>query len=729
MQFKNAPHLKQFYSIFKTLIVALTVTAAYGQGETNRWYFGNKAGLDFSAGNPVPVFDGQLNAVEGSTSISDAQGNLLFYTNGMTVWNKFHVTMPNGAGLFGDFSSAQAAVIVKKPGTENIYYIFTTNPFETDGGFRYSIVDVTANGGWGEVTAKNILLNNSVCEKVSVIRHANGQDVWIVTHLYDSNAFYAVQVTASGLSPIQVTSNIGCEIPADTDHANAIGYLKVSPDGTKIVACHTFLNKAELFDFNTTTGQVTNARELSNDTSVYGAEFSPDNTKLYVSAVEQKKIFQFDLTADNIADSKILLATLPQSPGALQLAPNGKIYIAMAENDKLSVINNPDKIGTGCNLTVNSFDLGGRLCMLGLPSFNQSYVYTKLSADNLCAGADTGFAFDASFTPTGLSWNFGDASAVSNQATPTHHYNAGTYTVTVTASYNGGSISRTKEITIGAAPVVTQIATQTFCIDGSQDYALSSNTAALLSGQSPTDFSVAYFESLADAQTYSNPLADNYTLTAGSVTLYASIKSLAPGGCSAIAHFTLTAFEKPVAVTPSDLTACDGLIRDARAIFDLDAQTAEILSGQPANCTVKYYESEDDAQNQDNPVSGDYTNTSANQTLYARITGAGGCHEIVSFKLLVEKCNDNADYDIFPKFFTPNGDGYNDAWEVKASIGTPQYKIQIFDRYGRLLKTITETDNNWDGTFSGRDLPSDDYWFVLSGENIEEYRGHFSLKR
>jgi gliding motility-associated-like protein len=722
--------LKQQYSILNFFIALLAYSAAFAQGETNTWYFGNKAGLDFSSGNPVAVFNGQLNAVEGCTSVSDAQGNLQFYTNGITVWNKYHVPMANGTGLFGDFSSTQAAVIVQKPGTTNLYYVFTTNPFETNGGFRYSIVDLSANNGLGQVTAKNILLNNSTCEKIAVISHSNGQDVWVVTHLWDSDVFYALKVTPTGISPVQITSHIGSVVTADSDHANAIGYMKVSADGKKIVTCHTFMNKAELFDFDTTTGQVSNVHELCNNTSVYGAEFSPDNNILYISTVEQKKIFQFDLTASNIADSKILIATLPQSPGALQLAPNGKIYIAMAETDKLSVINNPDKPGTNCNLTVNSIDLEGRVCLLGLPSFNQSLLYTKVSANNLCAGDNTGFAFEAGFTTSALSWNFGDASAISNEANPSHHYNnAGTYTVTVTASYLGGSVSRMKEITIAPAPVATQIATQTFCINGSQPYALSSNDVALLNGQSPDDYSVIYFATEADAANLTNQLADNYILTAGSVTIYANIKSLSPGGCSAIAHFVLTAFEKPTAIATADLNACDGLVRDGRAEFDLDAKTDEILATQPANCAVKFYASEADAENQQHQISGLYTNETSDQSVYARINSAGGCYKIIAFNLVVTKCSNPDDFDIFPKFFTPNGDGYNDSWKTKASIGTPAFKIEIFDRYGRLLKTIIESDLDWNGTYAGKDLPSDDYWFVLSGENIQEYRGHFSLKR
>ncbi len=722
---QKAPSLNHKYFILN-LFIALLGTAAFAQGQTNRWYFGNKAGLDFSSGDPVVVFDGQLNAVEGCTSIADAQGNLLFYTNGITVWNKLHIPMANGTGLFGDFSSTQAAVIVQKPGSANLYYVFTTSPFETDGGLRYSIVDMAANNGNGQVTSKNILLHESTCEKISVIRHANGQDLWVVAHLWNSDAFYALQITPSGISPTQVTSHAGSIVTADADHANAIGYMKVSADGSKIVACHTFMNKAELFDFDAMTGTVSNARELCNDASVYGAEFSPDNTVLYLSTVEQRKIFQFDLAATDIVGSKLLIGTLPQSPGALQLAPNGKIYIAMAETDKLSVINNPDKPGN-CNLTINSINLEGRMCLLGLPSFNQSLLFTKVSADNLCSGSNTGFAFDADFTPGSVTWNFGDGSAVSSQ--PTHHYaSSGNYTVTATAFYAGGSISRSKEITVAAAPLTGSIPPQRFCIDGVQQYLLSSNNAALLHGQSAEDFSVSYFASLADAEQFADPLADSYVINAGSVTIYANIKSI-EGGCSAIVPFSIIGFEKPVAVAVSDMYSCDGLVRDGHAAFDLDAKANEILASQPVGSILKFYASQADAENQHNPIFGSYTNEVMDQTVYALVKNGGGCHVIIPVKLVVEKCGNREDYDLFPKFFTPNGDGYNDAWQVKSDLGTPSYKIEIFDRYGRLIKVISEIDNNWDGTFAGQDLPSDDYWFVLSGENLEEYRGHFSLKR
>src|SRR5690606_18118066 len=177
-----------------------------------------------------------------------------------------------------------------------------------------------------------------------------------------------------------------------------------------------------------------------------------------------------------------------------------------------------------------------------------------------------------------------------------------------------------------------------------------------------------------------------------------------------------------------DLEMCDGIVRDFKAEFDLDLKTDEILNGQ-TGIDVTYYETEERAQTATSPIAGLYANTSQGQTVYARLSGQGGCYKVIGLRLMVKSCNNPGDAGIFPKFFTTNGDGYNDTWETKATDGTADVTINIFDRYGRLIKTISNRDRSWDGTYGGRDLPSDDYWFVLSGRNIQEIKGHFALKR
>ncbi|MES2409986.1 MAG: T9SS type B sorting domain-containing protein, partial [Bacteroidota bacterium] len=84
-----------------------------------------------------------------------------------------------------------------------------------------------------------------------------------------------------------------------------------------------------------------------------------------------------------------------------------------------------------------------------------------------------------------------------------------------------------------------------------------------------------------------------------------------------------------------------------------------------------------------------------------------------------------------PHYFTPNGDGYNDYWNVKGVSAQFNYRstIYIFDRFGKLLKQIGTTGLGWDGTFNGHPMPADDYWYNITFEDGRSAKGHFTLKR
>lgn len=83
---------------------------------------------------------------------------------------------------------------------------------------------------------------------------------------------------------------------------------------------------------------------------------------------------------------------------------------------------------------------------------------------------------------------------------------------------------------------------------------------------------------------------------------------------------------------------------------------------------------------------------------------------------------------MYPKYFTPNGDGYNDNWNIKFSELETNLTVKIFDRYGKLIKELIQ-NNDWNGTMNGYALPADDYWFIATRTDGNEYKGHFSLKR
>ena len=434
------------FHILKLFLLISTISLA--QKEANIWYFGAFAGLDFNSGVPVALTNGSLNTGEGCTTIGDNMGNLLFYTDGNRVWNKNHMQMPNGFALMGHASSTQSALIVQSPVNSNIYYIFTV-PFQDQPnvGFRYSIVDMTWNGGLGEVINKNIFLHQPVTEKLTAVRHASGCAIWIIAHEYESDAFVAFKLDGSGVNPGPV-SNIGSIHTQDWVNNNTVGQLKASPDGRKLALAILPLGIVELFDFDNATGEITNPLTFPNNVQgiedwVYGIEFSQDGTKLYKSHPDDQAIYQYNLMAGSSTDiinSGILVGTSTAVRiGALQLGPDGKIYVAKLSNSFLGVINNPDALGIACNYMDDAVFLNGRRSQVGLPTFMQSHFYPqfKFNYTKNCAGDSIFFSVTDTTNTDSVSWTFGDTASgafnTSADLNPYHIFNTpGKYNVQMT---------------------------------------------------------------------------------------------------------------------------------------------------------------------------------------------------------------------------------------------------------------------------------------------------------
>ena len=155
------------------------------QKQANVWYFGNHAGIDFNGGFPIALNDGQTylqqGLIEGTSVICDSSGNLLFYSNGETIWNRNHQVMCNGDSLLSSYSSTQSSLILPLPGTDGIFYHFTTDAFvdhDLRFGFRFSVVDMCLDNGLGAIIngQKSILILDTVAEKLTAVRHPNGID-------------------------------------------------------------------------------------------------------------------------------------------------------------------------------------------------------------------------------------------------------------------------------------------------------------------------------------------------------------------------------------------------------------------------------------------------------------------------------------------------------------------------------------------------------------------------
>jgi hypothetical protein len=379
--FMNMIYLKK---LIVTATIIFSSLSVFAQGEANNWYFGKGAGITFTSDTAIAVTSGKVHTEEGSASISDKDGNLLFYTNGITVWNKNHRVMPNGNGLMGMKSSTQSALILPKPGNDKIYYIFTTDIQAQSNGFRYSVINMEKQDGLGDLISKNNFLMIPATEKLTAVRHSNNRDWWVIAHRWNSNAYTAYLVDKDGINVQPVVSNVGTVHGGN--NRKAIGYLQPSPEGSKLAsALWDDESNFELMDFNRTSGQLSNPILFKGFAESYGVAFSPDGTKLYGTANGigggKAQIVQFDLKAGNSAAivksaTVVGTSTTPRF-GALQLAPDGKIYVARKDAKYLGIIQNPNAKGKAARYKDDGIHLAGRRSDLGLPNFAQGQVPVK----------------------------------------------------------------------------------------------------------------------------------------------------------------------------------------------------------------------------------------------------------------------------------------------------------------------------------------------------------------
>lgn len=437
-----APHpvlvLKTLVTGVCTLLFSFISTSSISQviqKEASVWYFGMKAGIDFNTLPPQALTNGQLSTSEGCATICNKHGNLLFYTDGINVFDKTHTVMPNGNGLTGNPSSTQSGIIVPNPDSAHIYYVFSTSG-GTGAQTAYSIVDTTLNIGKGDIKVKNAHLLNQGGEKLTAVKHSNGKDFWVITHQSLTDSFHVYLVTGAGVNPTPVISEAGFH-----QSYLAIGYLKASPNGQKLVGVE-YINKfAEIFDFNPSTGIISNAQKLDSGKMFYGAEFSPSGDYLYITSTTMNpmELTQYNLRAGSfaniVASRTVIKSFVGQSPGALQLGPDGKIYMSLMPTSFLSVIEYPEKSGSNCGFIDSAVSLNGRLCHYGLPTFIQSF-FKRLTVDiaheELVCGKLSFNIWNIGDTAKVINsfWDFGDGTTLNNGLFVNKTYAAhGTYNI------------------------------------------------------------------------------------------------------------------------------------------------------------------------------------------------------------------------------------------------------------------------------------------------------------
>jgi len=634
----------------KILYMALCLAAlsSYAQKEAANWYFGIQAGLNFEGCSPTVLTDSQMGQLEGCATISDSNGNLLLYTSGTEIYNSNHQLMQNGTGLLGSPSSSQSAIVIPKPGDATLYYVFAVDSNSLPNGLTYSTVDMSLDNGLGGVlpNEKNIQLETPVAEKLTAVYHGNGEDIWVISHRMGTNEFIAYLISATGVNPTPIVSPVGQAHIGGGLGNGAIGYLKASPDGNRLVCAQTFFNTGlEVFDFNRDTGEVGNAM-LVNSGSTYGVEFSPNSKVLYANTNFSGPIYQYDLTqsdAASIQNSKILIASSNYSAG-MQLAIDGRLYIAQCElvgfnhipKDYLSVIKQPNNLGVACNYVQDDIYLNGKQSTFGLPPFITSYFQYNLEYEPVCFGQETQLTIETRSEITSIEWDFGDPDSNENTSTelvPGHVFSApGTYQVTAsfyTTASTCEPIILTDTIEILPSPEAHFPGNLKECDglsnDGKAIFDLAQQTPGILGNQSPDDYQVTYYssEALAEGGEIFITGLSNYTNTENPQVVYVRVTNNTTG-CFDLASFAIEVIPIPTITDPDDLIGCEQQQGEGKATFDLSATIPQITGGA-AGVQVQFFRTAAD-MGLNIPIASPsaYMNsTPYGQTVYFKASAAG----------------------------------------------------------------------------------------------------------
>ncbi len=745
----------------------IEVSACNPSNPGDTWYFGVRAGMKFSDGKvtgielPVSNESENMDTFKGCVSMSDADGNFIFFANAWYAFNKDLKQMPNGFDITEErdvFSHAPTQMAaIQNPGNPNRYYLFTLDAFDGPYGFRYSEIDMTLDGGLGDIVTatKNTFIRGSVTSRITTIKHANGNDTWVIVHGSSNNVFYTYLVTNTGISATPVTSIVG------TIHnnagGNADGQLKASPDGCKLAMAIYGMSVLELFDFNNATGTISNpvTFDFYEGNNLYGVEFSPNGSKLYVGMMWLQKIYQFDLNAGSqaaIDDSRYLVATMSDynRPGAFQIGPYGKIYIART-GPYVAVINNPNRSGADCGFVSDAIYLGPNASGVNsLPSFSQSYFYDpspSISGPEMVCANSKNVVYRISGSTCSTSDNLytiqGEGIIVSSSAAEVkiNFKQEGTAKLIVERISPCGKSYDSLVIVIKKAPAVS-LKDTTQC------------TAANIVLDAGPGFTTYQWQDNSTLQTYTATVPGKYWVR------------LSNGlGCEITD--TVSVFSKtiPVVDLGNDLTICGGkiVLLDAGAyayyewqdyfpertysaflpgkywvkvmdqcgasasdtIVIAHADSSSIHLGTDSTlCTgetivldagmgFENYTWQDGSTTQRYPVSspGQYA---------VIVTTEKGCKSIG--KISISESNNCCNSDEIPNLVTLNGDGLNDTFILPCQ--SQDWSLEIYNRWGNMIYGSKEYRNEWPDT----NVPDGVYYFLVKKES-KSYRGWVEVVR
>lgn len=712
--------------LFLTLLL-FSSFLSFSQTETNFWYFGNNAGLDFNIGELAILEDGAMQTPAGCATVSDMDGGLLFYSNGQTVWNKNHQILENGQDLFGEIAGIQSAIVIPKPNDDSTYYLFytrenvQTTPLYMLSGIYYSEIKFDAQHPMGYITDnKNIQIAEvQSTSRIAAVHYPETNTIRVVCITKhdpvfgtivpeDKFIFRVFNVTPDGVNPTPIKREIN-------EGLGKLGAMKIAPDASyvafadtsnKKIYFHTFDNVNVNFQLFYTLPTVP-AFGVSLDP--YGIEFSQDSQLFYYSG--NNNVVQFPLSSLGGIDGFEFYLMPVAKAGSLQLARNGKIYIAQGSSENpiehLAVINKPERIGEACKFQFSAIPFGSASSTKGLPLFIASSLRNRIiPSDDNCVNIPFTFDLDAYTDIQSVVWDFGDGGS-STDFEPTHLFTTpGIHKVKATIVLKGVAIDLYKKVEAYPLPFLAANQILSQCDvdnDGVSVFNLE-NIKELIEDGEELDYT--FYHSLEDANTDSNPIPDQqfYVNTSNPETVF--VRMVSPNACASISSFVLENFQ-PNTQPIRDFYVCedsDNVLNNMEGKFNLSAIEAAIRAdlGLEPGFTIDFYSSLINAQTKIDALDR-YFNT-VTTIVWVRIEDDNfNCFGVIPFNAIVNapiNVNIDSNYKICDLTTQPptvlDGGINNDTWTWKKQNGTIISTERLFQitQPGSYSVTIEKTENN-----------------------------------
>ena len=717
----------------RTYIVSLFLlfcTTLLSQNQTNHWYFGNNASLNFNNGTLNVINDSQMSTPAGCSTISDDLGNLLFYTNGQTVWNRNHEVMVNGNDLPGEITNTQTSIIIPKPNDVNTYYIISTriNPSTSapliPPGVFISQVEFTPQNPLGIVTIKRQRILSDSSERVTASYDPDSNTYKVIVFANITSAgnavgrFYIFTISETGFTLSPVISDQFATLSKN-------GAIKVSPDGKFVALADHDGQLVYVYEFNSANNTLNYFKRIPVflpfiNVHPYGVEFSPDSKivyftgKFYPSLSFLFKYILVDNRPQTLPEKMQIAYTDAYSFGSLQLATDGNIYVANFEESNgnitplpfLGAIKDPESTDPNSGFEATAVNLGSATSTKGLPNFVSSFFRSRIIADNNCLNEVFDFSLDSYGTIQSVVWDFGDGNS-STLLQPSHQYaNSGSYTVKATITVNNTQIYLNKFIEVYPIPELLPNQTLYQC-DVDNDNISVFNLQNIENKITNARVSnIAFYNSLNEANGNTNPIVNPnaYENTSNPEQIFARIYT--EEGCSVVSSFFIES--KQANLTPmAPFYSCensDDLLNNNKGIFDLNAigETIKNYQNLAGTSVLTYYHNYLDAQTKLNPIHPNFL--SGSTKIWVRVDNNGiECQGLGEIELVL---NSNIQFSIDEIYtfceaannsaFLLDGGMTYDGWEWRDQNNTliSNNREHEFTQTGTYSLTVFKEENN-----------------------------------